>query len=64
MHTTTIPDSQGEFSSPRLIDTPCHKCTNTSIQVQTWESSCGGYEDYRFECPACGHVWWVDGIDS
>lgn len=42
----------------------CRKCRATGVTETVWESTCGAYEDYKFECPQCGHVWWMDGIDS
>ena len=59
MHTTPMADSQGEFEEFKIRpDIACRKC------MRKWESSCGGYEDYQYRCAACGHAWWVDGIDS
>lgn len=42
----------------------CPHCGADENYYQIWESSCGGYEDYRHHCKACGKTWWVDGIDS
>lgn len=42
----------------------CRKCKKESAICYVWESSCGGYEDYKYVCQECKHVWWVDGIDS
>jgi len=42
-----------------LTDPPC----GAKVQYRSWESSCGGYEDYQYRC-ASGHMWWIDGIDS
>ena len=43
----------------------CNKCRNsTQHNEHTWESSCGGYEDYKYTCTVCGAVHWVDGMDS
>lgn len=43
----------------------CPKCKKTkNVLCDTWESSDGGHEDYRYRCKTCGHSWWIDGIDS
>lgn len=44
---------------------PCRKCgTAGHIQVREWESSCGGYEDYKYRCNYCDETWWIDGPDA
>jgi hypothetical protein len=40
-----------------------HMACGAKVQYRSWESSCGGYEDYQYRC-ASGHMWWIDGIDS
>ena len=40
-----------------------NRLCGSKVQVRTWESSCGGYEDYQYRCES-GHTWWIDGIDS
>jgi hypothetical protein len=55
---------QGDDTSEKPVDCPCRKCGEKQVTMYTWESSCGGYEDYRFTCRACKATWWVDGIDS
>lgn len=58
-------DSQGEFAEfETLPKVPCRKCGVHAVTERKWESSCGGWEDYQFKCNACGHSWWVEGIDS
>jgi DNA-directed RNA polymerase subunit M/transcription elongation factor TFIIS len=59
-------DSDGDFKAPKPADdVKCRKCGLTGhVVYAVWESSCGGYEDYKFTCGLCGHHWWVDGIDS
>jgi len=57
-------ESEGTAGPPVKAERPCPKCGSDNVTVQTWESSCGGYEDEKFTCGACGHTWWVDGIDS
>ena|SRR5216683_7144853 len=43
-----------------LDDLPC----GCPVQVRTWESHDGSYEDYQYRCVGGGHLWWIDGIDS
>lgn len=45
-------------------NTKCRKCGSDNVTYCVWESSCGGYEDYRYDCRSCGYLWWVDGVDS
>lgn len=43
----------------------CPKCqTKGQIEYREWESSCGGYEDLKYHCKSCDHMWWVEGSDS
>ena len=64
-HTGPMPESAGEFTATER-GIKCHKCGQPTAKCETWESSDGAYEDYKYTCqsPACGYVWWVDGIDS
>lgn len=56
---------QGEFTEDKKkSDMPCRDCGVRDVWSQKWESSCGGYEDYIYECRSCGKVWWVEGSDS
>jgi len=64
MHQAPFPDSAGDFTDFVECDTSCRECGASPVGVRKWESHCGGYEDYNFKCPACGHSWWVDGVDS
>ena len=43
---------------------PCPKCNTHEVKYYIWESSCGGYEDVKYNCTNCHYTWWVDGIDS
>jgi hypothetical protein len=65
MHIGSIPESNGEFQQ---IDGEFYDCPHCGgkhcVQCDVWESSCGGYEDYKHTCRCCGKVWWIDGIDS
>jgi hypothetical protein len=55
---------EGEFKPIETCVTPCRKCGKENVRCESWESSDGAYEDYRYTCADCGHVWWIDGIDS
>ena len=64
-------DSEGEFGLWTPIPTPCHVIVAASglpcghpVEVRSWQSNDGAYEDYQFRCVGGGHTWWVDGIDS
>lgn len=57
-------EHEGALGKERETTRPCPVCGVASVTVRIWESSDGAYEDERFTCGACGHVWWVDGIDS
>lgn len=59
-------DSDGAFSTPLVQRCKCTKCGKETVRVEPWSSSCGGYEDEKHTCenPGCGHVRWVEGIDS
>lgn len=35
-----------------------------TIQYIEWESSCGGYEDFKYRCINCEKTWWIDGADG
>lgn len=42
----------------------CSKCGSDAIYYYVWESSCGGFEDTRYQCRGCGRDWWVEGPDA
>lgn len=55
----------GEFTGGSRSDRPCPKChADGTVTFRVWESSDGGWEDYKYSCSACKKTWWVDGIDS
>ena len=56
-------DSDGDFGVWVGCESLCRKCEG-ALQYRTWESKCGGYVDYQYRCLNCGHVYWIDGIDS
>lgn len=66
MHTKPMADSAGTFGSPEKEKYKCRKCGEQSVECRIWESSCGGYEDYKYECKNqdCKYYWWIEGIDS
>ena len=66
MHTKPLAESDGQFSPPEKDLIFCPRCKKHSVQVREWDSSCGGYTDYKHECTNadCQHHWWVDGGDA
>ena len=42
----------------------CRKCGKKEAECRSWDSICGGYTDYRYDCRACGHRWWGEGSDA
>ena len=64
-HMQPMSEDQGTFTVEESTDRKCPKC-NSPMTCKTWESSCGGYEDYKYTCTnkECGHYYWIDGIDS
>ena len=64
MHTKEMEESEGDFTNGwTASDYPCRKCGGKQRR-KTWESSCGGYEDEKYECLSCGNVWWLEGPDA
>ena len=63
-HTRQYGESEGTLQPAQPHPEPCPKCHQKTVTVQVWESSCGSYEDYKYTCATCRHVWWIDGIDS
>ncbi len=56
----------GEWSGDwqPATDRMCPRCgSSADVEYRTWESSCGGFEDFKFRC-RCGHSWWIDGCDA
>ena len=62
--TPGMADSQGAFSDAGIADAKCRKCGHDGLKVEEWDSSCGGWTDYKYTCPACGHFHWVEGADA
>ena len=65
-HTGPVPESSGKLSAWRLSPQRCRgECNEvTEHECWTWESDCGGYEDYKFKCTVCKNVFWIDGDDG
>ncbi len=64
-HTGPMPESAGEFTDTHQSLRSCRKCQKvTHHRCETWDSSCGGYTDYKYTCLECSAVHWVDGCDS
>lgn len=66
MHTKPMAESDGTLQAGKLLpDKQCPKCKLAGHMVmEEWDSSCGGYTDYKFTCGSCNHAFWVDGSDS
>ena len=72
MHTQPMSESEGEFQDgyrPAIKSDgkpwPCPHCKIPGkVEFRIWESSCGGYEDIKYHCHACGKTWWVEGADA
>lgn len=65
-HNGPMRDSDGEFTQESArYHYACKTCKkSTEHTCEKWDSSCGGYTDYRYTCAVCGTVFWIDGIDS
>lgn len=64
MHNKPMSELSGTFSPPEEEKYCCRKCEQREAICRMWESSCGGYEDYKYVCLACNYTWWVEGADS
>ena len=65
-HMPGVPISGTIVDTGQTVGRFCRKkCKElTQHKSELFESSCGGYEDYRYTCTICGAIHWVDGIDS
>lgn len=65
-HMAPMKENDGTFGTPEAERSKCSKCGQATMVCTPWESSDGGFVDDKYTCenPACGHVRWVDGIDS
>ena len=65
MHINSMSEVDGTFSKEKLTNLACRKCNKIGhVFLKEWESSCGGYDDEKYMCKACGHHWWVEGPDA
>ena len=65
MHTKPMKESDGAFRDiGQRAGITCGQCGGDQVTVKIWESSCGGYEDAKYNCPNCGAHWWVEGPDA
>jgi uncharacterized protein with PIN domain len=64
MHSKPMAEHEGVLKEPAKELDECPKCKKKAVKTRIWESNCGGFEDEKHECQACGHVFWVEGIDS
>jgi RecJ-like exonuclease len=71
MHSEPMRESAGVFRDdwqPAIKDGqpwPCPKCRVAGqVTFKVWDSNCGGYEDIKYRCEACGKTWWVESSDS
>lgn len=66
-HTGPMNESEGKLGPEGRLLTGCRgKCAPaaTAHTVQEWDSNDGAYEDVKFTCAVCKHVFWAEGIDS
>lgn len=64
-HTKPMAENEGTFQETQQTKRSCPSCKREgTVTCSTWESSCGGYEDEKFVCSACGYSWWVEGPDA
>ena len=65
-HIPGVPVSGTITDTGQMVGRYCRgKCKELQPhKSELFESSCGGYEDYRYTCTVCGAVHWVDGSDS
>lgn len=58
-------DGEPWLTKVKYPDFKCQKCKqNDKLTCHVWDSSCGGYTDYHYECGDCGHSWWYEGADA
>lgn len=66
MHTEPMPESAGTLTPTNDGHHHCYGCGKSTAKCESWNSSCGGYTDYKYTCtdPACGKVRWEEGSDA
>ena len=60
-HMKPMSESDGEFTRVKESAGKCRQCGSLRVRCQTWESSDGVYEDFKYKCLDCGCVWWIGG---
>ena len=63
-HMKPMAESEGTFSEYIVSQKQCPECSLHTVRYRVWESSDGAYEDEKYECENCGHIWWVEGPDA
>jgi hypothetical protein len=65
-HTGPMRETEGTFYPEPLASRYCGgRCRiQTFHHCWRWESNDGAYVDRKYQCVTCGHVHWVEGIDS
>jgi hypothetical protein len=63
-HTRAYDDDEGEFSAEEKVSRRLCPVCKTPMTMRSWESSDGAFEDFRYTCPECANVVWIDGIDA
>jgi len=62
---TELRETDGVFHKSVPSNVACPVCELVGqVLVQQWDSSCGGWTDYRYTCGACKKRWWVEGSDA
>lgn len=46
----------------RALGVSCRKCK--AQEVKCCRSSLHDFDDWEYRCSACGHTWWIEGMDS
>lgn len=64
MHIKPMEESEGTFKPEDEELVSCFKCNKVAMTCSIWESSCGGYEDAKYTCKACGYIYWSEGPDA
>lgn len=63
-HMKQMSEFEGVFNEQQTVQRKCRKCSSNTAILEVWESSCGGYENYKYTCQECKSITWIDVIDS
>lgn len=63
-HMRQMAESEGDLGKAQATERSCPSCKTQTMTVQEWESSDGGWVDFKYTCSTCGKAVWIDGIDS